>query len=98
MPFYDFQCPCGERYEKRISYQDVRDTDTCACGKQAKRILFYGFTVYGTDKFSEAAFSDASEASGMKITNTKQIDKLEKDGFMYAVTNPSRHQSYKDNK
>ena len=100
MPFYDFACAnCGEKYEKSYTYAKVPPAIECPCGNKADRILFYkSVTTYGTDRFSESAFQDASEASGEVITNTKQVDRLEREGKMYAITNPSRARKFKEKK
>ncbi len=86
-------------FEREFSFAEVPERTACpVCGSEAKRILFYRFTVYGTDRFSDKAFADASEATGQKITNTKQIDALEASGEIRAITNPSRHRKFKEKK
>lgn len=99
MPSYDFVCGKHGPWTDIYPMASVPDTAPCPkCKKDSKRTLFYKFTIYGTDKFHDDAFADASEASGRKVTNSKQIDSMERNGEMYAITNPSRHRKFKDKK
>lgn len=90
---------CKDGHETEMFYHTsglVAPTVPCqTCGQRAQRDLIGRFCVYGTDKFSDSGFRDASEASGERITNTKQVDKLEKAGLMQAVTCPSQHRKWK---
>jgi len=99
MPLYDFICKNKHITEDVISFNDFDKSafGTCGeCDSPRKPVAANDVGVYGTDKFSDSAFRDASEAAGFTVTNTKQIDKLESAGKMYAITNPSRHRKTKD--
>lgn len=99
MPMYDFVCEKDGKFEKFFSIARVPGETPCGkCGEEAKRVLFYSFGIYGTTKFHDKAFADASEAMGKPIQSTKEIDALEKAGEIRAITNPSRHRKYKDKK
>lgn len=50
-------------------------------------------TFYGAWRIGDKTFSDASEASGEEVKSTHDIDRLERQGKMYAITNPSRHRN-----
>lgn len=95
MPAYDLICRNLHIFEKAMSFADYDGGCFGKCGV-CRALLFpvsaNDFCLYGTDKFSDEAFSDASEAAGYRVTNTKEVDKLEREGKMYAVTNPSRYQ------
>jgi len=99
MPVYDFVCKRDGPWEDVYPMASVPDTAPCPkCSKPSKRTLFYKFNIYGADKFHDGVLADASEAAGFTITNTKQVDALEKAGKMYAITNPSRARKFKDKK
>lgn len=99
LPNYDFNCKKHGPWTDIYPMASVPDSAPCPkCNKKSKRTLFYKFSIYGADKFHDKVLADASEASGGKITSTKQVDALEKAGKMYAITNPSRHRHFKDKK
>jgi hypothetical protein len=89
----NYRCRCGAVFERFFHHsRHIQPSHPCiACGLPASRDLIATFSVYGTDKFHDQGFADASEASGKRITNTKQVDRLERSGFMQAVTCPSQH-------
>lgn len=100
MPRYDFKCPEHGQFEEFYAYSETLPDETkCYRCKQASpRVLFYSFGLYGTEKFGDKSFRDASEALGRTVRSTKEIDKAEASGEIRAITNPSRHRTYKDKK
>lgn len=99
MPYYDFKCRmCGRVTEKNLSYPDYdrrKFPSCCYCLCEMNAQLSSPAT-YGTMKVHERAFADAAEATGETINSTHDIDRLERAGVIRAVTNPSRHRSFKD--
>lgn len=50
MPLYDFQCECGERFERFVALANFSDPQYGACGLPARRAISAPmFTVDGTD-------------------------------------------------
>lgn len=94
MPMYSLICKWKHITDKIVSFDEYDKSAFGACdtcGDSCKPVAANDVAAYGTDKYSDDAFRDASEAAGFEVTNTKQVDKLEKAGKMYAVTNPSRY-------
>lgn len=100
MPYYDLMCPrCGDKCETYLSYEeyDSRSFGDCGtCGCKWSPVAANMVCAYGTMKLHDKVFKEASMAAGFKITETKQIDQLEREGKMYAVTNPSRYKFQND--
>lgn len=94
MPNYDMVCPKRHLTQSLISFRDFDDKSFgCCdiCGDRRQPVAGNLICVYGTEKFHDRGLSDASEAAGRPITSTKEADRLERDGKMCRVTNPSRH-------
>lgn len=99
MPFYDFICPKKHKSTDMKSFDeyDRADWGACpVCNGERGPVSANNICVYGTDRYSDDTLKDASQAAGFKITNTKQVDKLEKEGKMYRVTNPSTYHHKND--
>lgn len=97
MPFYEFKC-CNKKpilEHKTFAQYDAWDFPKCECGLVMQPRVNTP-ALYGLMRCKDDAFSDAEEATGQKITSTKDIDRLEKAGVIRAVTNPSRARIYKD--
>ena len=39
MPLYEFECNCGERFEKIKPMSECADDVLCSCGKMAARVM-----------------------------------------------------------
>lgn len=94
MPMYTMICDKLHKSERLMSFEQFDNSDFGVCPQCAKRVspsAANNVCVYGTDNYSEKAFKDASGAAGEKITNTKQVDELERSGKMYRITNPSQY-------
>jgi len=94
MPYYDFTCG----HTRKFSFaeydlcNDRAGFEPCpTCGVDSNPISANVATLYGLTRYADKAFADASEATGEKITSTKQIDHLEKTGVIRAITNPSTY-------
>ena len=37
MPIYEYQCECGKKEERRLSYEEGEKPQTCECGKPLQR-------------------------------------------------------------
>jgi len=37
MPIYEYQCECGKKGERRLSYEEGSKPQTCKCGKTMNR-------------------------------------------------------------
>ncbi len=37
MPIYEYQCECGNEEERRLSYEEGGQPQTCECGETLKR-------------------------------------------------------------
>ncbi len=102
MPFYDFIHKEGKNHCKTVTefrsfeQYDSMDFPYCSCGAVMVPVGANNVCVYGTDRYSDDTLKDASLAAGFKITNTKQVDKLEREGKMYRVTNPSTYRNKND--
>ena len=100
MPYYDLMCPsCDDTHEEYLSYEDFdagRFGECEPCGCKRSPVAANMVCAYGTMKLHDKVFKEASMAAGFKITETKQIDQLEREGKMYAVTNPSRYKFQND--
>ena len=48
MPLFTYQCTCGLRFEKRVSFSERGKEQTCDCGQKAPQVLTseVGFTVH----------------------------------------------------
>ncbi len=46
MPFYEFQCECGEKFEKMLPVDQRNEGHCPKCGKLAERLLsVFGFKI-----------------------------------------------------
>lgn len=92
MPLIEYACHTGHGSE--VFYHSLSHAPNhieCAvCGKRAKRCLISRFSIYGTDKFHDNGFKDASLAFGRKVTNNKEVDRLCKETGFVPVTCPSQ--------
>lgn len=101
MPFYDMVCKGGHPNEVFVTYDDYDKKAFGKCNICLQKItpcIPESVTLYGMMRCKDDAFSDAEEATGEKITSTRDIDRLEKQGVIRAITNPSRHRKFKDKK
>lgn len=98
MPLYEYKCPDHGQFDQVAPMKDYLKPQPCPTCSQPSVKLISVPVVYGTMKLHDKVMADASEASGEEITNTKQIDALEKAGKMYAITNPSRARKFKEKK
>lgn len=97
MPFYDLTCG----HVVRISFDRfdaLKELDwpksTCDQGcVDSRPISAPPVTFYGAWRINDPVFRDAEEASGEKVHSTKDIDKMEKAGKMYRITNPSQYKT-----
>ncbi len=100
MPMYDFSCDyCDKIHTESLSFSefDGKQFPVCCRGHRMSVRLNVP-ALYGMMRCRDSAFSDATEATGEAVSSTKDIDRLEKAGVIRAVTNPSRHRTYKDKK
>lgn len=93
MPLIEYQCALGHGAE--VFYHNKKDitrTIECAlCGGEAKRCLISRFSIYGTDKYHDRGFKDASLAFGKRVTSNKEVDRLCKETGIVPVTCPSQY-------
>lgn len=95
MPVYEYNCEEHGRFDAYAPLKRWNRKGVCpTCGSRSVKLISVP-SVYGTVKFHEKAFADASEAANRPITSTKDIDAAEKAGEFYAITNPSRHRKLK---
>lgn len=96
MPFYDMACQrCDHEQPVRLSYAEF---DKKAFPEHCSEPMVTKInlpTFYGAWRIGDKDFKDATEASMLEIKSAKDIDKLERGGVMYPITNPSRHRSRK---
>ena len=94
MPFYNLLCPKGHAEEKVLSFHEYDRSAFGYCSRcrgELHASAANSVCVYGTTKFHDESLRDASEAAGRKITSAKEADKLESEGKMYRITNPSQY-------
>lgn len=98
MPEYTLICPEKHQHNQFLSFSayDELVDGTCqrpcpTCGVDSRPIAVNPTTFYGAWRISDSDFRDAEEASAVKINSTKDIDRLEKNGTMYRITNPSQY-------
>ena len=101
MPMYDMVCPRGHSNEAYVSYKqyDLGSFGRCGrpdCSLALSPLIPDNVSLYGLMRCRDSAFDDAHEATGEKVTSTKDIDRLEKAGVIRAVTNPSRYRKFRD--
>lgn len=106
MPFYDMYCGANKKHvaHRHMSFAEYDAYDPfeegapiCHCGGTL-HVGVHTPALYGLMRTKDQAFADAEEATGEKITSTKDIDRLEKAGVIRAVTNPSRYRKFKEKK
>ena len=100
MPNYTLICPRKHTREEFMTFSEydalVEGTSSkvCeSCGVECRPISVNPTVFYGAWRIDDKDFRDAEEASGIKIKSTKDIDKLEKAGKMYRITNPSQYKT-----
>lgn len=101
MPMYDMVCPKGHSNEEYVSYKQYDHGSFGRCGRPDCSLpltpcIPESVSLYGLMRCRDEAFSDAYEATGQKVNSTRDIDRLERSGVIRAVTNPSRHRTFKD--
>lgn len=96
MPLYEYWClSCGNKFDKMVPMAQYKRKQTCLeCGRKAHKLISVP-AVYGTVKYHDKVLADAAEAAHRPMMSTKDVDKAEKAGEMYAITNPSRHRKLK---
>lgn len=104
MPFYNMYCEMKHRASRHMTFSEfdkydplAEESPHCFCG----RTLHVGIhqpALYGMMRVKDSDFADAEEATGEKVTSTRDIDRLEKAGVIRAVTNPSRYRKFKEKK
>lgn len=107
MPLYTLLCPDSNGLhtpvEKLMTFAQYdrgikRGYGACPdCGGGLTPALNQS-ALYGMMRVKDSDFADAEEATGEKITSTRDIDRLEKAGVIRAITNPSRYRKFKEKK
>lgn len=86
MPLYRYECDsCGNIDEKFRFIKSYKRAGKCSVCKKKTHFILSPVSFYGWNRFTGDGFKDAEEASGQKITSTKQIDMMEKQGIMRCI-------------